>query len=154
MRVARGMFRLWLVLSCLWIATVAAIGYSSWPSSKVQQAATSKDPKGGPDNWWESTPELDSSAISVPKAATPVPAQRGIKDASKDDPYAKYLKDDPPNNFAAVAAEVEAALAQESARELAVTTGQAGAHTPCADFYRWDRPDLGVQRFSITDRGL
>ena len=111
MRVARGMFRLWLVLSCLWIATVAAIEYSSWSSSTVQQAATSKDPKAHdpktsadddlnskmtildqaskgtlrplPDlkdaskdsgeapnnpNWWDSSEELGSSAIAVPKA--------------------------------------------------------------------------------------
>jgi hypothetical protein len=32
MRYARGIFRLWLVLSCFWIVAVAAIGYLNWPT--------------------------------------------------------------------------------------------------------------------------
>ena len=77
MRVARGMFRLWLVLSCLWIAAVASIGYSNWPTA--QQAYVPEFMKDdasdhyaqylrGEDtsahNWWDKFADLGSSAIS------------------------------------------------------------------------------------------
>jgi hypothetical protein len=67
------MFRLWLVLSCFWIVAVAAIGYSNWPSSTVQQATASKD---------------DPKAYD-PKTYVP----EYMKD--QNDPYEKYVN---PNN--------------------------------------------------------
>ena len=46
MRYARGMFRLWLVASCLWIALVATITYSNWPSPTVPEQASKYDSNG------------------------------------------------------------------------------------------------------------
>jgi hypothetical protein len=43
MRYARGMFRLWLVLSCFWIAIVAIIFYSNWPSPTVPEQASKSE---------------------------------------------------------------------------------------------------------------
>jgi len=115
MRVARGMFRLWLILSCLWMATVAAIGYSSWPSSTVQQAATSKDPK-----------------------AYPGPLPEYLKDETlpPEDPNNAFADFPRPgtSRFAEALKDFSAVNAQQSAQQLAVTTAKLALIPPALIF--------------------
>jgi hypothetical protein len=134
MRVARGMFRLWLVLSCLWIATVAAIGYSSWPS-------TSKDPKAAYDSKTSADDDFNSKMTILDQASKgTLPPLPDLKDESlpPEDPnnsktypgpVPEYLKHQDSNNPFA-----DAVNAQQSAQQLAVTTAKLALIPPALIF--------------------
>jgi hypothetical protein len=136
MRIARGMFRLWLVLSCLWIATVATIGYSSWPSSTVQQAATSKDSKTSADDVLPPCKDNDPNPFADfcrkdPKdnaddSKTYVPEY--MKDASKDDP--NWWDSTPELGPSAISVPAQRGNAQQSAQQLAVSTAELALIPP------------------------
>ena len=119
MSYARGMFRLWLVLSCLWIATVAAFGYSNWRTLK-QAAYVPEFMKDQNDPY---------EKYVLPECGTGNPNNAFAdfcKPKSKDDPPG-YV---PPWPWE-VAAEAEAA---RKAQELAVSTAKLAFIPPALIF--------------------
>jgi len=153
MRVARGMFRLWLVLSCLWIATVAAIAYSSWPSSTVQQAATSNSKTYVPEYMKDASkdPKADDSKTYVPEWAKDQDPNNSktsaddvlplCKDVDPNNFYADFCRLGTPSRLFDPAREIAEALKgdavnaqQQSAQQLAVTTAKLALIPPALIF--------------------
>jgi hypothetical protein len=111
------MFRLWLVLSFFWVAIVAAIGYSNWPSSIPQtEQATGKDPKA-----------YDPKTY-VPEYLKNEDPNAYVPEFMKEDPYEKYVHPDldapKTDRFAGALKDFDAVKAQQSAQHLAVTMAE------------------------------
>lgn len=97
LRISRGLFRLWIVLSAFWIAVVAAFTWKVAPTTiETVPSATSTD-----QNWGEKYKNPPSETISVPNHSTrrdnwsdvtkPLSdADVGIS-ASKDNPFAEFV---------------------------------------------------------------